>query len=114
MQITIYTDSKSLYDALTGNQTPTEKRLLIDLTMLRQVYELRKITGIVWILPTDNPADAMTKERPATALNVLMRTNTLTISPKSWVERKNAQFAKGEGDDNPKKSKDFKEGLVSS
>lgn len=43
----IFTDSKSVYDAITGIKTTTQKRLLIDLTILRQAYELREIAEIV-------------------------------------------------------------------
>jgi hypothetical protein len=36
--ITMYTDSKSLYDVLTSNRTTTEGRLMIDLAATRQSY----------------------------------------------------------------------------
>ena len=39
----IYTDSRSLYDSLVSLNTTTEKRLLIDLHLLRQAYERREI-----------------------------------------------------------------------
>lgn len=45
--ITVYTDSKILYDAMTGMNTTTEVRLLIYLTVLQQAYELREIAEIV-------------------------------------------------------------------
>ena len=41
ISLVLYTDSKSLYDSLVGMTAITEKRLLIDLCMLRQSYELR-------------------------------------------------------------------------
>lgn len=40
----IYTDSHSLFDCLTNINRTTEKRLLIDLFMLRKSYELREIS----------------------------------------------------------------------
>lgn len=61
--MTFYTDSKSLYDALTGIQITTEKRLIINLTILRQAYQLCEIAKIVWIPSTDNAADAMKRKR---------------------------------------------------
>ncbi|POS87398.1 hypothetical protein EPUL_001112 [Erysiphe pulchra] len=48
-------DSHSLFDCLT-------KRLMIDIMCLRQAYERREITEIVWIPGHSNPADSMTKD----------------------------------------------------
>lgn len=86
--ITIYTDSKSLYDGISGINSTTEKRLLIDLEILRQAYELREIAKVAWIPSADNPADALTKDtNPSPALMNLMMTNPLSLKKKSWVER---------------------------
>lgn len=62
IDIKIYTDSKCLFDSLISLNNTTEKRLLIDLSILRECYEQREITEILWIPGTENPADAMTKE----------------------------------------------------
>lgn len=83
----VYTDSKSLFDSLVSLNTTTEKRLLIDLTMLRECYEYREITEVLWIPGDENPSDAMTKLRSCSALSHLMKHNTLNINPKSWIER---------------------------
>ena len=64
----IYTDSRSLYDNLVSLNTTTEKRLLIDLYLLRQAYERREIAEVRWILTEQNPADALTKEKPMPAM----------------------------------------------
>lgn len=81
--LVIYTDSKSLYDGIVGAKATAEKRLLIDFTLLRQSYELREIAEVVWVPSSDNPADALTKASPSTALATLMRSNNLTVIPKS-------------------------------
>lgn len=83
----LYTDSKSLYDSLVGINSTTEKRLLIDLCMLRQAYELRELTEVIWIPSSQNPSDAMTKSNASGALERLIRTNRLEVDAKSWVER---------------------------
>ena len=44
--LTIYTDSKSLYYSLTTINTTTEKRLLIDLQVIRQAYEYKEIAEV--------------------------------------------------------------------
>ena len=42
-------DSKSLYECLVKLGTTQEKRLMVDLLCLRQSYERREITEILWI-----------------------------------------------------------------
>jgi hypothetical protein len=44
--ITMYTDSKGLYDVLTSNRTKTEGRLMIDLAATRQSYNRFEIQRI--------------------------------------------------------------------
>ena len=85
--LVLYTDSKSLYDALSTINPTTEKRLLIDLQVLRQSYERREITEIAWIPTEQNPADGMTKEKPNTALEGMIDNNKLTVTPNAWLER---------------------------
>lgn len=82
-----YTDSKSLYDALTSINATTEKRLLIDLQVIRQAYEYREITEVAWIPTDQNPADGLTKEKANRALEKLMTENKVELTPNAWVER---------------------------
>lgn len=83
----IYTDSSSLFDSLTKLVKTTEKRLLIDLRIIRQCYERREISELFWIPREQNPADAFTKGKGTQALKKLMETNKLIITPEAWVER---------------------------
>lgn len=83
----MYTDSKCLFDALTSLNTTTEKRLLIDLSMLRQSFENREISEVTWIPGNQNPSDALTKLRPCHALEEMMKTNRLRLSPGMWIDR---------------------------
>jgi hypothetical protein len=69
------TDSYSLYDCMTKLGTTTEKRLIIDIIGLRQSYERQKINKIRWIDGKDNPANAMTKDKPCLALKQLINSN---------------------------------------
>lgn len=66
--IVVWTDSYSLYECIVKLGTTKEKRLMIDLTALRQSYERREIHEIRWIHGDDNPADAFTKTNPNSAL----------------------------------------------
>jgi len=60
---------------------------MVDLMCLRQSYERREITNIQWIDGNSNPADAMTKSKPNSALKELIDTNRLNIKVTQWVER---------------------------
>ena len=45
--LTLYIDSKSLYECLVRLGSTTEKRLIVDIMCLRQAYERREITEVV-------------------------------------------------------------------
>lgn len=66
---------------------PTKKRLLIDLCVLRQSYEIHELTEIVWIQGSQNPADAIKQANPMDALCSLVKTNKVTVDAKTWIER---------------------------
>jgi hypothetical protein len=59
--------------------TTQEKRLIIDIITLRQLYERREITEIRWINGKDNPADTIMKSTLNKALKKLINTNQLSV-----------------------------------
>jgi hypothetical protein len=87
LPLILCTDSKSLYDCLVRLGTTQEKRLMVDVMCLRQAYERRQITEVKWIDGEANPADAMTKGKPCTALSQLIDTNRVELRAVGWVER---------------------------
>jgi hypothetical protein len=77
--LVIYTDSKSLYKCLVKLGTTQEKRLIIDVMYLRQVYKRQEIAEVKWIKGDLNPANAITKSKPSNALKRLINTNTIQL-----------------------------------
>lgn len=84
----VCTDSFSLYECLVKLGTTKEKRLMIDIMSARQSYERRELTEVRWINGGDNPADAMTKAKPNSALQQLVEENKLSVRVQGWVNRK--------------------------
>ena len=92
--VRIYTDSKCLYDNVVTLGSTTEKRMLIDLSILRESYECREIDDIYWIPSCQNPADAFTKKGNCTALFSLMQENKLLLTPNAWEQRPRPSWTK--------------------
>ena len=86
LPLILYTDSKSLYDCLVWLETMQEKCLIIDVMCLCQAYKWRQITEVKWIDGDTNPADAMTKGKPCTALSQLIDMNWVKLWAVEWVE----------------------------
>lgn len=88
IDLTLYTDSQSLYGLCISLAHTTERRLQIDLSMIREAYERRDITNIVWIEGKNNPADDLTKiTRRAGVLSEVIATNRFFPEPRSWIQR---------------------------
>jgi hypothetical protein len=77
--IVVCTDLYLLYKCLVKLGSTQEKRLMIDIIALRQLYKRREITEIRWIDRKDNPADVMTKSTLNKALKKLINTNQLGV-----------------------------------
>ncbi len=87
ISLILATDSKSLYDCLVRLRTTIEKRLMIDVMILRQFYERREITEIKWVHEINNLVDFMTKNKSFSALKTLIDINQINLDTIEWVER---------------------------
>ena len=77
LSLVLYIDSKSLYDCLIKLGTTQEKRLMINIICLRQAYKHREITEVKWIKGDSNPADSIMKNKPLSALKLLLDMNII-------------------------------------
>jgi len=87
LPLILYIDSKSLYKYLIKLGSTQEKRLMVNLIYLRQLYKRRIITEIKWINGDLNPIDAIIKANACNALRNLINTNIINLNTKEWVER---------------------------
>ena len=60
---------------------------MIDIIALKKSYERKEIDEIRWIYSKDNPADAMTKVSPNSALERIITTNKATIRLEGYVKQ---------------------------
>lgn len=74
LRLMMFTDSKQLFDVITKSSHASEKRLMIEITAARQVYERHEISNVGLVAGTENPADELTKPGRCTPLETLMKT----------------------------------------
>jgi len=77
--LVLYTDLKLLYKCLVKLGTTQEKRLIIDIMCLHQLYKRREITEVKWINSNSNPTNLITKSKASAALKKLINTNYLKL-----------------------------------
>lgn len=81
------TDSKCLFDVITKSSVTKEKRLLIDIAVVKDAYAKNEISQVGHVFSDQNPADAMTKIGKCQALNTVLETGRLSIQVNQWVEK---------------------------
>lgn len=87
VQLTIYTDSRPLFDCLVKLRIKQEKRLMIDIMFLRKAYEKQEIAQTCWIDGNSYSADSMVESRFCNALKNLIDLNYVKVDAKKYVER---------------------------
>ena len=87
--LTILTDSKSLFDVITKSSTTSERRLMIDITAVRNAYNDQELSDVGFIRTKYNPADAFTKLGSCEALNTIIQTGICKLPIEQWVIRGN-------------------------
>jgi hypothetical protein len=86
IDLVIFTDNKGIFDTITKRTSVTEKRVMIELAVLREAYEKGEISNMGFILSKNNPADALTKNHPSEHLLRLMSEGTIEHPVEQWLE----------------------------
>jgi hypothetical protein len=89
--LTILTDSKTLFDVITKASYTREKRILIDLSCVREGYRRFDIDDIGLIASAENLADGFTKETNMDKLCIAVRTGKLNTLVKQFAIRKQSE-----------------------
>jgi hypothetical protein len=87
LPIVVYTDSKSLFDCITAMSATAERRLLIDITTVREAYTSEEISNVGLLASANNPADALTKIARNAVLERFLNTGMLTHPVQQWMVR---------------------------
>lgn len=82
--ITMYTDSKSLFDIIAKCSNTAEKRFQIDLAAVEKGYGSQEISDIAFIRSEYNPADALTKVTRSDLLENILDKNILEHPIEQW------------------------------
>jgi hypothetical protein len=75
-------------DMNTKATTTTEKRLMIDLCVVKQAYECSEVDTIGFVRSEYNPADELTKITRCAILERILSTANLLRPVEQWVERR--------------------------
>ena len=86
LPLIFYTDFKLIYKCLIKLETTQEKKLIINIICLRQLYKKHKIAEVKWIDRDSNPIDAITKNKLLSALKQLIDTNQIKLKIVEWVK----------------------------
>lgn len=83
-----FVDSKTLFKVVAKDRSTSEKRLMIDISALKQSYESGELSRLGWIMGVENPADGLTKPMLSTTfpLWTIMRSNIVHIKPIGWAD----------------------------
>lgn len=82
--LSLYTDSKQLFEVVTKASHPTEKRLMVDIAAAREAYNRHDISNVGLIATNDNISDACTKRKPCPAMDTLLRTGLYRTPVIQW------------------------------
>ena len=87
ISLELFTDSKSLFDAISKGSRTSEKRLMLDVATARQGFRSGEISNIGLVRSERNVADGLTKPMAQAALREILQTGEHSPSPVQWIIR---------------------------
>jgi hypothetical protein len=94
----LFTDSYSLFSTITKYQSLREKRLLIDLAVLRQAYRRHEVDDVGFIRSAHNLADCLKKDTRGSAMFKVLQTGKLSHPVDEYIKR-DTEHARGKSQD---------------
>ena len=85
LNIVLFTDSKCLFDTITRLSSTSEKRLLIDISALREAYCAGDIHNIGHVSSEHNIANSLTKKANSELFQEFLKTGHLTHPVNQWI-----------------------------
>jgi Reverse transcriptase (RNA-dependent DNA polymerase) len=89
--LSILTDSRQVFDIITQSSPTAERRLMIDVLIAREMYSARELSDIGRVESNCNPADALTKAGPCSALDRILDRGILDLPVIQWIIRQPAK-----------------------
>ena len=86
--LSMFTDSKFLFGVIVKCSSTAEKRLLFDVSAVRNAYEDFEISDVGFVRSEFNPADGFTKVGKCSAFDEVIRTGKYKLPIDQWVIRK--------------------------
>jgi hypothetical protein len=78
VDIVLHTDSRTLVDCLVTWCSTSERRLQIDIAVLRQAIARNELSNVAWIRTMFDPSDGLTRSRICPFLQDLLKTHILS------------------------------------
>ena len=86
MKIRMFTDSRTLLDSIASLFTSAEKHLIIEILCLRKANRSGESANSGSMSTQHNVADALTKDVKNSALNDVLRSNTIKTPKQQWLK----------------------------
>lgn len=83
----LLTDSKCLCDVITRWSSCREKRLMIDIAVVKEAYSRQEISQVGHLFSNQNPADGLAKFRNCLDFNSILDRGSLELDVIQWVLR---------------------------
>jgi hypothetical protein len=81
-------DSRTVYNAVVRMGAVTEKRLAVDIAVLREAHLFREMEQLFWVPSDQTGADAMTKFDVSNKVFEALVFKNCLLNPGAWVERR--------------------------